>query len=77
MTSCRHRKLVLMGAQGKKLRCRHCHLTIDEMELRGGFCPECREAYGLQRRDFDVVEAEDDGTTHYRCEECGALIQVD
>lgn len=66
-----------MGAQGKKLRCRHCHLTIDEKELGGGFCPECREAYGLKRRDFDVVEAEDDGTTHYRCEECGVLIQVD
>ena len=66
-----------MGAQGKKLRCRHCHLTIDEEELGSGFCPECREVYGLQRRDFDVVETEDRETTLYRCENCGAVIRVD
>ena len=77
MTSCRHQKLVLVGGQGKKLRCRHCHLTIDEKELGDGYCPECQEVYGVRRRDFEEVETKSTGKGRYRCEDCGALIEVD
>ena len=77
MSSCNHRKLVLMEKQGKKYRCRHCHLTIDEKELDGGCCPECLEACGVRRRDFEVLKPEYDGRVLYRCEECGAIIEVD
>ena len=75
MTTCRHQKLVLIGEQGKKLRCRHCHLTIDERELGEGYCPECMEVSGVRRRDFEVLEPENNETT-YRCEICGTLIRV-
>ena len=76
MTICRHQKLVLIGSHGKKLRCRHCHLTIDEAELTQGYCPECMEVYGMQRRDFEAVEPEDNKSVTYRCEDCGILITV-
>ena len=76
MTSCRHEKLVLVGPPGRKLRCRHCHLTLDEQELGQGCCPECLEVRGERHQDFDEIETQDDGTVLYRCEECGALIEV-
>ncbi len=77
MTTCRHQELVLVTRQGKKLCCRHCRLTIDEKELGEGYCPECQEVYRVQRRDFEEVEPEDNGTVRYRCEGCGTLIEVD
>ncbi|MBW1897068.1 MAG: hypothetical protein JRI47_08410 [Deltaproteobacteria bacterium] len=77
MTSCRHQELVLLKKEGKKLRCRHCHLTIGEEELGEGYCPECREVHGERRRDFEEVASEDDDSIEYRCEGCGALIKVD
>ena len=76
MTECIHQELVLVGGQGKKVRCRHCHLTIDEEELGEGYCPECREVNGVQRRDFEELESEEDGMVQYRCEGCGDLIEV-
>lgn len=76
MPPCRHQKLVLLEKQGKKLRCHHCHLTIDEKELRDGFCPECQEVYGVRRRDFEEIKPKDDGKAQYRCEDCGAVIDV-
>ena len=77
MTACRHQELVLLKKEGKKLRCRHCHLTIGEEELGGDYCPECLEVRGERRRDFEEVALEDDGSVEYRCEGCGALIRVD
>ena len=68
MTECRHQELVLVRGLGKKVRCRHCHLTIDEEELGEGYCPECRE--------FEELESEEDGMVQYRCEGCGDLIEV-
>jgi hypothetical protein len=76
MEPCRHKELVLVKKQGKKLRCRRCHLTIGEEELGEGFCPECREASGVRHRDFEEIESEDDGTVTYCCEACGALIKA-
>ncbi len=77
MTTCRHKKLVLLEKQAKKIRCRHCHLTIDEKELGSGYCPECQEVYGLRRRDFEEVKTKDDGAVVYRCEDCGTLITTE
>ena len=74
MSRCNHQSLVLLAPQGRKLRCRHCHLTIGKEELAGGYCPECYEVYGVKRRDFEHLEPEDDGETRYSCEKCGAII---
>ena len=74
MPRCRHQNLVLIGSQGTKMRCRHCHLSIDAEELGDGFCPECYESQGVKRRDFEAVEPEDGGTARYCCEKCGAII---
>ncbi|MFC1820418.1 hypothetical protein ACFLZG_04970, partial [Thermodesulfobacteriota bacterium] len=74
MSHCRHQNLVLLPSQDKKLRCRHCHLTIGENELMDGYCPECREVYGVKRDDFEEVEVESDGEYRYCCEECGAMV---
>ncbi|MFZ7110784.1 MAG: hypothetical protein ACOWYE_03790 [Desulfatiglandales bacterium] len=76
MTDCRHQKLVLIREPGKRLRCRHCHLTITETELGEGCCPECLEVSGLRHRDFEALEPEDNKTA-YRCEICGELIRAD
>jgi uncharacterized Zn finger protein len=65
-----------MKKAGERLRCRHCHLTIDEDELGNGSCPECLEARGVRHRDFEKIEPEEDDTVLYRCEDCGALIKV-
>lgn len=77
MKPCSHKNLVLLNKQAKKIRCRHCHLTIDEKELGSGCCPECLEVYGLRRRDFEDVESTDEGAVVYRCEDCGKLIKME
>lgn len=77
MSECTHQKLVLVGGRGKKLRCRHCHLTIDEKELGEDYCPECLENRGVRCRDFEELEAEAPAKVRYRCEVCGILIEVD
>ena len=74
MTSCRHLTLVQLPEKKNMLRCRHCHLTINADELRGGYCPECFEIDGRKRYDFDEIEAEDKGKVRYRCEQCGIII---
>ena len=66
-----------MEKRPKKVRCRHCHLTIDEKELGSGCCPECQEAYGVRRRDFEEVKIKDEDAVVYRCEDCGTLITVE
>lgn len=77
MTSCRHNRLSLISQTGKKLRCRHCHLTIDEEELGESCCPECLEIHGVRRQDFEEVEQENKDKVQYRCDDCGALIEID
>ena len=74
MPRCRHHNLVLIAPNNNKMRCRGCHLTIDEEELADGYCPECYEGYGVKRRDFETLEPEYDGKTRYSCEECGGLV---
>ena len=74
MSYCKHQNLVLIVPQDKKLRCRCCHLTIDEKEVADKYCPECYETHGLKRFDFDRLEIEDDGRASYKCEKCGLMI---
>ena len=76
MSDCRHQRLVLLEADGTKLRCRHCHLTIEEDELSQGSCPECLHVNGIRRSDFDRVEPEGKGETRYRCEDCGTIVET-
>jgi len=77
MSHCKHLTLVLIPEKQHVLRCRHCHLTIDADELRGGYCPECYENRGIRHYDFDSIESPDKGETRYRCEECGLIIEVE
>ncbi|MDY7036741.1 MAG: hypothetical protein SV375_11345 [Thermodesulfobacteriota bacterium] len=74
MTQCKHKNLILIPPQNEKLRCRHCHLIIDVKEIGEGCCPECYEALGTKRRDFEKLKPEDDGKIRYRCEDCGVII---
>ena len=77
MMLCRHNNLLLIKKSGKRLRCRHCYLTIRSDELESNFCPECQENDGIRRMDFEeIVESESDDYT-YRCEECGILIKFE
>ena len=75
MSGCKHQSLVLLDLEDKKLRCRHCHLTINEDELADGYCPECYEVYGVKRSDFERLEPESNGKARYSCEECGIIIK--
>jgi predicted RNA-binding Zn-ribbon protein involved in translation (DUF1610 family) len=75
MTSCKHSNLVLLPEQKSKQRCRHCHLTIKADELAGGYCPECFEAHGKKRYDFEEIVQAEAGMTRYRCEKCGIMIE--
>lgn len=77
MTSCRHMNLVLLPDEKPRLRCTHCHLVLSPEELQGGFCPECYEVQGKKRYDFDEIRASNNQKTRYRCEDCGAIIEVD
>ena len=74
MTVCKHRNLVLLPAKQKRLRCRHCHLTITPEELDGGYCPECYEVSGIRRDDFEEIEDKTQGAVQSRCEDCGVLV---
>jgi hypothetical protein len=74
--SCRHQNLVLAKENKNKVRCTHCHLTINREELDNDFCPECWETDGVKRRNFEKVEEKKSGTGAYRCEDCGSEIDV-
>ena len=76
MSLCKHQELVLLAKPNKKLRCRHCHLVINEKELADGNCPECYEASGEKRSDFEPVESEGNDKARYSCEACGAIITI-
>jgi rubrerythrin len=78
MTSCTHLTLVLLPEKKNVLRCRHCHLTIKDDELREqGYCPECFEVQGRRRYDFDAIETEDKEKIRYQCEQCGIIIETE
>jgi hypothetical protein len=77
MDSCTHKNLVLLPEKKEKLRCNHCHLTIDAGEVGSGYCPECFEAEGQKRYDFQPVISESVSFVRYRCEECGIQIECD
>jgi len=74
MNGCRHLNLVVIANSAERLRCRNCHLTIRADELGDGYCPECFEASGRKRYDFDVHISEESGMTRYRCEDCGVML---
>ena len=76
MSDCRHQRLVLLETDRTKLRCRHCHLTIEENELSQGSCPECLHVHGIKRSDFDLVEPVGKGETRYGCEDCGTIVET-
>jgi len=77
MKLCDHTHLTLLPEASKRLRCRHCHLTIKAAELTRGYCPECLESEGKKRYDFEEIEAEKLMKARYRCEKCGAIIQTE
>ncbi|MCG8336906.1 MAG: hypothetical protein MJE63_20560 [Proteobacteria bacterium] len=74
MSECLHKNLVLIKESSDKLRCIHCHLTITPDELNDSYCPECYEESGRKRYDFEQIEAAEQDSSQYRCEDCGALI---
>lgn len=75
MDSCKHEILTLVQVKKKRLRCRHCHLTISADELGNGCCPECRDVHKIRRRDFDQLAEDDKDTTRYCCERCGLVVE--
>lgn len=77
MDRCPHVRLTLLRPSTEtRLRCRHCHLTISEAELGGAPCPECLEAHGRRRRDFERIEVTLNETTRMRCEDCGLVTEA-
>lgn len=75
INSCRHHNLVLFKENKNKVRCTHCHLTINREELDTDFCPECWETDSIKRRDFEKVEEKRGDVDIYRCEDCGVEIE--
>jgi predicted RNA-binding Zn-ribbon protein involved in translation (DUF1610 family) len=74
MTSCSHSTLELLPERKERMRCRHCHLTINADEVGDGYCPECFEHQGKKRYDFETVTAPKSESVRYRCAECGIVI---
>ena len=75
MTSCHHSTLELLPKQKNRLRCRHCHLTINAAELGDSYCPECFEENGEKRYEFEEIETGNRKTARYRCLECDMIIE--
>lgn len=77
MPKCPHHNLLLLPDQAPDLlRCRQCHLTISQAELGRGYCPECLEARGKRHADFERVQPQQACSVRYRCEDCGAVLEV-
>jgi predicted RNA-binding Zn-ribbon protein involved in translation (DUF1610 family) len=74
MHACKHHHLLLVHQRPHKLRCQHCHLTIDAGELTHRYCPECFERRGKKRYDFEEVKETNTAIIQYRCEDCGVMI---
>jgi hypothetical protein len=49
-------------------------LTLTRDDLKDGYCPECFDASGEKRYEFEEMAAERTEVAHYRCEECGVII---
>ena len=77
MKKCIHQNLVLVKPDKNKLRCTHCHLTINEDDLDSDYCPECWETDRVKRRDFERVEQKECDTDTYRCEKCGVEVKAE
>lgn len=77
MKSCNHLHLVLLSKKVSRLRCQHCHLTIDVDELQNRYCPECFDVSGKKYYDFETVLDKKAELTQYQCEECGEIIRCD
>jgi len=77
MSDCTHHNLVLLAPPKDRIRCTHCHLTIKRDELSRAYCPECYEADGVKRKEFEEVAETEKLPVQYRCEDCGAFITVD
>lgn len=76
MTACTHPNLELLPERKETLRCRHCHLTMAADEIGDdGYCPECFDASGARRSDFEKIAHDTGKVVRYRCEECGAVIE--
>ena len=75
MPPCKHSNLTLLPEPKKRLRCRHCHLTIADDEIGEGDCPECFEKYGEKRSDFEEIASKETRKIQYRCEDCGTIIK--
>ncbi len=75
MNSCEHKNLALLPEQKSRVRCKHCHLTIQADELGKSYCPECFEETGKRRYDFEEIPAEKTKVAQYRCEDCGIIIE--
>jgi len=75
-SNCKHLNISLIKPDTKKrLKCRHCHLTISEDEIGKGFCPECFESTGKKNYDFDSIPSQTLGKVRYRCESCHVIIE--
>ena len=72
---CNHSTLELLPERKKTLRCRHCHLTMAADELGEAYCPECFDASGDKRYNFEEIAIPETNIARYRCEECGAIIK--
>lgn len=77
MSECKHQNLVFLAPPKDRIRCRHCHLTLKRDELTKRYCPECYEAEGIRRSDFEEVEEPKTDKVQYSCEDCGLLISTD
>ena len=75
MASCAHTNLTRLPEPEKRLRCRHCHLSMTANDLEQDYCPECFEINGEKRYDFETLDAETSASVKYRCEDCGVIIE--
>jgi hypothetical protein len=74
MESCNHKNLELLPGPRPKVRCRHCHLTLAAEDLAEGFCPECFDASGQKRYEFEELASPETAPSRYRCDDCGVII---
>lgn len=72
---CAHKTLQVLKPPEPRIRCLHCHLTLDRNDLADGCCPECIEVSGRRREAFEEVNAGQTSAPQYRCDECGILIE--
>lgn len=75
MPLCNHSTLELLPGKKSRVRCRHCHLIIEADELGDGCCPECFEADGRKRYEFEELPETDNDIARYRCADCGIIVE--